>query len=893
MPTAMTGHGAPAAAGARDESAAERRRREFNDTWDQPKGILGIFQTIDNIPIATRYMVTSFAFFLIGGVLALVMRLQLARPDGGVLDAETYNQFFTMHGTTMMFLFVIPFLEAFANYVIPLLNGTRDLPFPRLTALSYWTYLFGGIFLYSSFLFGTAPDGGWFAYVPLTLKEYSPGPNLDFWDIGLSVAEIAAIGAAAEMIVGILRMRAPGMSLNRLPLFCWALLVTSAMIVFAFTPLIVGTAMLELDRKELTRFFDARYGGDPLLWQHIFWVFGHPEVYIMFIPAVGILSHIVQTFSRRPVMSYTLMVLALIATAFISFGLWVHHMFTTGLSPVGMGLFAAASMLIAIPNGIQVFGWITTMWAGKPVWRTPLLFGVGGLVIFLIGGITGIMVAAVPFDWQVHDTHFIVAHLHYVLIGGVIFPMFAGLYYWVPKMSGRLLGERLGWWNFGIMFVGFNVAFFPMHLSGLEGMPRRVYTYPVGLGLETYNLISTIGGAMFAVGVLLFLVNLVLSLRRGKEAGRNPWDADTLEWSESSPPENAQFARIPVVRSRHPMWDQTTLLPVEGDDPEVVRAARQLDHAPSRWRGSLIVGVLDGRPLALAHLPRRSWWPFVMSVGFTIIFVSALVEIGWVALLGATVTLAAVVGWFWPVDTERVAIDELYSPRAEGPRGGSTTVPTDAAGPADGESGDDRGDGHSDHPRRAARLPLAIGDRSANGYWGTGVLLAIIGVALATLLASYFYLGSGPSPVEANDAPPFDVAAWAAGAAVLAAAATRWLTHTIDSRRDAPARRWPLLAVFALHAVLTWIAVPVWRDAGLDAAQSGYASSVLGLIGFAGLLALGAAAMLVAAQLWVWTRPHDPRGRGVALNASLVCYASAATWLVVVGTVHVWPRVAG
>src|SRR5687768_4840798 len=373
-----------------------------------------------------------------------------------------------MHATTMMFLFVIPFLEAFANYVIPLLTGTRDLPFPRLTALSYWTYLFGGIFIYASFVFGVAPNGGWFAYVPLNLKQYSPGPNMDFWDIGLSVAEVAAIGAAAEMIVGILRMRAPGMSLNRLPMFCWAMLVTSAMIIFAFTPLVVGTAMLELDRKEITRFFDAGYGGDPLLWQHIFWVFGHPEVYIMFLPAVGMMSHIVQTFSRRPLMNYTLMVLALVATGFLSFGLWVHHMYTVGISPAALGLFAAVGAVVAIPSGINVFGWIATIWAGKPVWRTPFLFALASIIIFTIGGISGVMVAAVPFDFQAHDTYFIVAHLHYVLFGGTIFPIFAALYFWIPKFSGRMMSEKLGRISVAVMFIGFNVAFGPMHLSGLE-----------------------------------------------------------------------------------------------------------------------------------------------------------------------------------------------------------------------------------------------------------------------------------------------------------------------------------------------------------------------------------------------------------------------------------------
>ncbi|MEA2723434.1 MAG: cytochrome c oxidase subunit, partial [Gemmatimonadales bacterium] len=569
----------------------------FERTWATPRGIRGLLGEINNVPIARRYMVTGFAFFLLGGFLGLLLRIQLGSPENTFLDAETYNQIFTMHGTTMMFLFVIPFIEALANYMLPLLLGTRDLPFPRMTALSYWTYLFGGIFLYSSFLFGAAPDGGWFAYVPLTNLEYSPGINMDFWDIGLSVAEVAAIGAAAEMIVAILRVRAPGMSLNRMPLFAWAMLVTGAMIIFAFTPLIVGTAMLELDRKGLTSFFKPEAGGKPLLWQHIFWVFGHPEVYIMLIPATGIVSHIVQTLSRRPIVSYTLMVLSILSVGFISFGLWVHHMFTTGLSAVALGFFTAASIAIAIPNGIQVFGWIATLWSGRPVWRMPLLFVVGFLVIFTLGGITGVMVAAVPFDWQAHDTHFVVAHFHYVLIGGVVFPLFAGLYYWLPKITGRLLNERLGRWNFWLRFVFFNVAFFPMHISGLLGMPRRVYTYPAGLGLDTLNLVSTIGAFGFAVGVGLLLVNVVWSRKHGERTGNNPWEGDTLEWSETSPPPDAQFVTIPVVRSRHPLWEQSDLLPHE---PRLARQMEDLAARPARWRGALVVTVMDAEPLAIA-----------------------------------------------------------------------------------------------------------------------------------------------------------------------------------------------------------------------------------------------------------------------------------------------------
>jgi cytochrome c oxidase subunit I+III len=836
--------------------------KDFNETWESPPGFIGFLATIDNIPISLRYMATSFAFFIAGGVLALVMRLQLARPGNEVVDPQTYNQLFTMHGTTMMFLFIIPFFEAFANYLIPLLNGTRDLPFPRLTALSYWTYLFGGLFIYSSFLFGLAPDGGWFAYVPLNDKKHSPGLNMDFWDIGLSVAEVAALGAAGEMIVGILRMRAPGMSINRLPLFCWAMLVTSVMIVFAFTPLVVGTAMLELDRKEITRFFDADYGGDPLLWQHIFWVFGHPEVYIMFLPAVGIVSHVVQTFSRRPVMSYTLMVLALIATGFLSFGLWVHHMYTTGIAPMALGFFAAVGAIVSIPSGVNVFGWIATIWAGKPVFRTPFLFTIAAIVIFVVGGVTGVMVAAVPFDFQAHDTYFVVAHLHYVLFGGSIFPIFAGLYYWLPKMSGKRLNERLGFWSVGTMFVGFNLAFFPMHFAGLHGMPRRVYTYLPGLGLERYNMLSTIGAVVFGTGVLLSIVNFVVSLRRGREAGKNPWGGDTLEWSEPSPPEDAQFGRIPVVRSRHPLWDQQTLEPVEGDDPDVVRAARALERKPERWRGALVVGIGDGRPVAIAHLPRKSIAPFIVSVGFLLLFTAALLDKVPVAIAGAIVTAIGIANWFWPSDTEAFAIEET-------------------------RAATERGDARDGAP---AGLPLAVGDRSANGYWGTWVLIVILATAFATFLAGYFYLGRGPSPVPYGEHPPALLPAIASTiAALVAAAATRGLTRAVDHRRDAR-RRLSLSIAIVAHGLFFGIGIWSWRDAPLDSTQSAYASAVLGLLGFGWLVAAAAAIMLAVALVWAMRAPMDPRGRGVALNSSLLSYYSVASWLVVLVAVYLWPR---
>jgi cytochrome c oxidase subunit I+III len=789
--------------------------------------------------------VAAFAFFLLGGVQALLLRLQLARPDGRVLDAATYNQLFTMHGTTMMFLFVIPFIEALANYVLPLMLGTRDLPFPRLTALSFWTFVFGGLFVYASFWAGAVPDGGWFAYVPLSDAHHSPGLNMDFWDIGLSVAEVAALAAAAELAVAVLRMRAAGMSLDRMPLFAWAMLVTAFMIVFAFTPLIVGTAMLELDRKEVTRFFRVEAGGQPLLWQHLFWMFGHPEVYIMFLPAVGVVSHVVQTFARRPIASYLAMVLAILAVGFLSFGLWVHHMFTTGLPPLALSLFAIASLALAVPSGVQVATWIATVWGARPVWRPPLYFVAGFVAIFVAGGLTGVMVAVVPFNWQVHDSYFVVAHFHYVLIGGVLFPLFAGLHYWLPKITGRMLDERLARWSFWTMFVFFNVTFFPMHVAGLAGMPRRVATYPAGLGWEPWNLVSSAGAFGLAVGVLLVVANVLRSLRRGAPAGDDPWGADTLEWSQPSPPPAAQFSRLPVVRSRHPLWEQDSLEP---DDPALERALAPLDHAPGRWRGALVVTPLEARPVALVHLPARSVWPFVLSVAFVLIFAGALVDHGAIAGAGGVLAAVALVGWFWPHRTERLALEEV------------------------GVTGD------------ADRLPLAVAGPRSNGWWGTVMLLLILGVALASLLASYWYLGAAAALAPtwpARFRGPVAATVLLAGAGLLVAAAV-W-------GRRRRTRRLAVAGSLALGVAFLWVtladlvarAVPPWTSAA--------ASIVWSLVGFHAMVTAVALVMLAVALVWACLAAADPRGLAPLQNGALVGAFVAASWVAVAATVYVAP----
>jgi cytochrome c oxidase subunit I+III len=825
----------------------DSRVRAFEEIWHDHGGPIGTLATIQNIPISHRYLAAAFGFFLAGGAMALVIRLQLAFPNATVLDARTYNQLFTMHGTTMMFLFVIPFLEALAAYVLPLMLGTRELPFPRMTALSFWTYLFGGIFLYSSFLFGLAPDAGWFAYVPLSGPRYSPGLGIDFWDIGLSVAEIAAMGAAAELIVGVLRMRAPGMSLARLPVFAWAMLVTGVMIIFAFTPLIVGTAMLELDRKHLTRFFDPDAGGKPLLWQHIFWIFGHPEVYIMFVPAVGIVSQVVQTFTRRPLVGGTLVILALVATAFISFGLWVHHMFATGLAPLALAFFTAATMMIAIPNGIQVFAWIATIGRGRPRWHPALLFVVGFLVIFVLGGLTGVMLAAVPFNWQAHDTYFVVAHFHYVLIGGVIFPIFAGLYYWLPKITGRLLNERLGRWNFWLMFVFFNITFFPMHVTGLLGMPRRVWTYGEGLGWSAGNFVSSIGAWGFGAAVLLFVVNLAWSLWRGSPAGADPWGSDTLEWRESSPPPEAQFGRLPIVATRHPGWDRGAPTP----DARVAAAVALLDHAPTRWRGALVVSAVEGRPLAVVQVPGPTVVPLVISLGIVGLLAAALVDSLALALLGSLVTLAGIVGWFWPRRVERFAQEDLGTPSAD-------------------------------------RLPLAVAGPLANGWWATVVLVLVMATALVTLVASYIYLGDG-TLAWAPTVPEPRLALLSIGLVLACVPAIG--VAALSVRRDgAWTGRLALAVTMGLGVTSLAVGVMAYRALGVAPHESAYGSIVVALLGYQGLVVGLALAMLVLAQLWAWLAPRDPRGHAVTFNSALVIAFAGFNGLAVFGTVYLAPR---
>ncbi|HKV57346.1 MAG TPA: cytochrome c oxidase subunit I [Ktedonobacteraceae bacterium] len=542
------------------EGISLTRRKSFSETY-----IGEWIMTIDHKKIGIMYMITAFFFFLIGGTEAMLVRTQLAVPDGKVLTAEIYNQVFTMHGTTMIFLFVMPMLTGFGNYVVPLMVGARDMAFPRLNAFGYWVVLFGGMFLSASFLFGQAPNAGWFNYAPLnelttgcgaTAVSCTAGLNTDFWALGILMLGVSSIAGSLNFVVTILRLRAPGMTINRMPLFAWMTLITAFLLLFALPSVTAASILLLLDRHLGTHFFQAGAGGDPLLWQHLFWSFGHPEVYILILPAFGMISEILPVFSRKPIFGYTFVAWSGVAIGFLSFTVWAHHMFAVGLPLVAQAFFATSTTLIAIPTAVKIFNWIATIYGGKVRFTASMLFSIGFIAMFLIGGLNGVALAVVPFDYQVTDTYFVVSHLHYVLFGGTVFAVFSGIFYWFPKMSGRLLNERLGKVQFWLMLIGVNLTFFPMHILGLLGMPRRVYTYAGNLGWNDLNLLATIGAYMLAVAMMVFVWNFVITLRSGEKAGDDPWDAYTLEWDTSSPPKPYNFEVIPSVRSRRPFYDK-------------------------------------------------------------------------------------------------------------------------------------------------------------------------------------------------------------------------------------------------------------------------------------------------------------------------------------------------
>ncbi len=582
--------------------------------------------TVDHKRIGMLYGATAFLFFLVGGIEAELIRLQLARPNGHVVSADAYNTLFTMHGLTMIFLVVMPMGVALMNYIVPLQIGARDVAFPRLNAFSYWVFLFGGLFLYSSFLLGGAPNGGWFGYAPLSTGDFLPGDGMTFYSLGLQMLGIASLAGAVNFIVTIINMRAPGMTFMRMPLFTWMSLVTSFLLLFAMPVIAVALFEMMFDRVFGADFFNVAAGGDPLLWQHLFWLFGHPEVYIMILPAMGIVSDVIPTFSGKPLFGYPAIVFAGIAIGFMGWGVWAHHMFAAGLGPVANSAFTLSTMMIAVPTGVKIFNWLGTMWGGSLRFKTPMLFAIGFVMMFVVGGLSGVTHAVVPSDYEQTDTYYVVAHFHYVLFGGSIFGLFAGLYYWWPKFFGHMLNETIGKLHFWVMLIGFNLTFAPMHILGLQGMPRRIYTYPGNMGWNIPNFVETIGALIIAASILVFIANVVLSRRREARAELDPWDARTLEWLTPNPPPEHNFDEIPLVRHRDELWHRKYAPTPEGVPTRIIAGGeRTAADAPAHEAHGI-------------HLPSGSYMPVMAAIGlpvtaYGLLFFPPLIGLGLLIIL--------------------------------------------------------------------------------------------------------------------------------------------------------------------------------------------------------------------------------------------------------------------
>lgn len=611
--------------------------REMERVWSNAPGWWGHVTAVNHTSLGLRFMGTALVFFAIGGVLAMLIRAQLSTPAGAFLDTELYNQIFTMHGSIMMFLFAIPMLEGLGIYLLPKLLGSRDMAFPRLTALGYWCYLFGGLIMITALLFGVAPRDGWFMYTPLSSSAFSPGINADVWLLGVTFVEISALAAAVEITVTILRQRAPGMKLTQMPLFAWYMLGTAVMMLVGFPPLILASVLLELERAFDWPFFDVARGGDSLLWAHLFWLFGHPEVYIIFLPAAGALSTIIPVMCRTAIVGYGAIVAAILALVFLSFGLWVHHMFTVGIPHMALAFFSAASLLVAVPTAVQIFSWIATMWKGRPQLVLPMYYILGFFLTFVMGGLTGVMLAVVPFNWQAHDTHFVVAHLHYVLIGGFVFPLLAAGAYWMPQITGRTRVKGLGEAAFATILIGFHGTFFLMHLTGLLGMRRRVDVYTGNPEWIWLNLTSSIFGFVMAIGFALFLLDMVLQATLGQRARRNIWGAPTLDWAMPHPAPAYNFASLPSRRHAD-AGASAAILPL-------ARGEGLLPGAPRGRRELLVTSIGSTRLDHVAVLPGNTALPLVLSVSIGSFVLLMLASLYWLAPLSLVVV--AVLIWVW------------------------------------------------------------------------------------------------------------------------------------------------------------------------------------------------------------------------------------------------------
>lgn len=837
------------AVGQRDLATRIDAHDRLTAIWSRPPGFFGWLMGVNHRTVGIRYIITAFVFFVIGGIEALILRLQLARPENDLLALQAYNEIFTMHGTTMMFLFVVPMVEGLAMYFLPLMLGARDLPYPRLNAFGYFTFLLGGVLVYTSFVVGTVPDGGWFAYPPLTNRDFSPDTSMDFWLLGVTFIELSAISAAIEITVGVLKFRAPGMAISQMPLFAWNMLAVAIMILLAFPALILASTMLEFDRAFGTQFYNPDAGGDPILWQHLFWFFGHPEVYIQFLPSVGIVSMIVPVFSRRPIIGYIGLVLSALAVAFLSFGLWAHHMYATGaLSILSASFIAASSSMIAIPNGVQIFTWVATIWAGRPWLQAPMLFVLGFLVLFVVGGVTGVMVALPAFDRQAHDTFFVVAHFHYVLIGGVVFPFLAGFHYWFPKVTGRMLHHRLSVATFWTTFVGFNITFFPMHIVGLLGMPRRIGIYDAGLGWDGYNLASTIGAFILALGILFFIVNVQKSWRSGVPAGNDPWRGHSLEWATSSPPDQYNFAVIPYGGSREPLWmEDRGIFDHDPEEDGSEPLAVQLAEPYADRREMLVTTLIDARPEYAVVLPGPSILPLLTALAAFVVFLGFLTTY-WVTAAGVVAALAALIAWTWPSEPE----------------------------------------GEHERPRPPARHE---GPRST-AWWGALMFIVFSAAVLIPLLFSYLQIWSANTewPPDSYERPDLLLPAISSVLLVLSGFILWWGNRGERDERDSRMR---LGFSIALLLGAAFLAIQGWELVRFEHpwTEHAYTSLYYMVVGFHVLTV----AVAMGMALWALIRSylgHYARGhRNSADVATMFWYYAVGGWLLVLACAYLLPYV--
>jgi cytochrome c oxidase subunit I+III len=811
--------------------------------WKNPKG-WRYWSAVNNSEVGVWYTAAAFIFFMFAGVLALLMRVQLAAPENSFLEAETYNQVFTVHGSVMMFLFAIPIFEAVAVTLMPQMLGARDLPFPRLAAFGFWCFIIGGVFLCGAIFFDAAPRGGWFMYPPLTSK-YQPGIGADIWLLGFSFIEIAAIAAAVELIVGALKCRPPGMRINMMPLYVWYALVAAVMVAFAFPPLIAGSMLLELERAFDWPFFDPERGGDPILWQHLFWLFGHPEVYIIFLPSTALVAMIVPTFARKAMVGYAWVVLAAIGIGFLSFGLWVHHMYVTGLPDASLGLFSAASTAVAIPTAVQFLCFIATLLVGRVKRSVPMLWVLGGLAIFVLGGLTGVMVALAPFDFQAHDTFFIVGHLHFVLIGGAIFPIIAGLYYYFPMFRGKQLSKRLGTIAFWISFVGFNLAFLPMHLTGMRGMPRRVYTYPETMGLETLNLMSTIGAFVLGIGLAIVFWDVIRPKKKQPLSERNPWGAGTLEWVQEMPGQTWGIRSIPAIDSRYPIWDQPNLI------RDIDEGRFYLPDAEEGLRETLVTSAIDATPEYCQRLGGNSFLPIFAAITLGGFFVFGTFHWWWLALGSSVLALGVILYWLWTGTAVRPEKDEK-------------------------------------HVGLGLKLPLYASGSKSLGWWGMCITMLADMTAFVCLVFGYFFFWTIHEDFPPKRSPEPGVFWLVSGGCLVAAAwicvvlARRW------NRRDRATRFFVAIAcasVFAVAGSIALLAGP-WTT-GLDPTTHVYPAIVWVLVVWTVVhVAVGVIMILYCGARRLagrMTARHDADVHNVALYWHFTLLTAAITTAVIAG----------